>query len=438
MKKKLKKSRRMLAREGTPPGYKPLSVRRPPCVTVPGEDAEEVIVFPDGSQGIQFLEAPLSEEECRGCLEKSFPGVLYAVILGILAAVFCVLRRGTMTPVIWLSGPTGSGKGISLELAGAILGEQPEALPTGCPEEKFWRMVGSACAKGQRLFQMDELGKKVIRGPDIAILLQLRSQTTWRRLYADDHRRTPTLFVVAITCASIPDHLATYDELNRRLSVMRLEGNDVDWAVTCGGAAETWCDRSSQNRTVGNSILTHAFKLAATHDFVWSKVAEKLGFGQLRDREQDEQRRRAFRELYEACRQAGSDMLYPSSDKTFGSGEWIQLDRVTEYVDACVNVDPESPARSRSRAVKIQLEALDCNRLLGISEPSIRCRILVHGSNAGIRFEEVGTLRGRERRNGRLPALAVDSIGVPGNEPPGVPTHTEDGAGALDGEVFLS
>lgn len=419
---KVKRSKRFRARHQLLDGYKPLSPVPPPDVGQESPEGVVPVLLPTRAD-IRLLREPLPEQECEDELQRAFPGLHYQLVKGTIVAVFCVQKYGGQPPFIWAKGPTGSGKNTSFSLGGAFLGEPPLDLTISGEEEKFWRAIGSGLVRGQRIFALDELGKDKLDRANLARLLRIKSQITWRRLYKGPSVLSRCRACFVIPCASVPDHLLSVGEFVRRTVLYPLLHEVPNWRDTSGGDVFEWCSASHRNRQIANSVLTHAFQAAADNAFVWGRAAPMLGFVSLRDAELDSTRRQAMAALYEACRNTPPEAFYPSEDPTFGAN-WIRTDAIIEAITACVSLDPDHKATSRLKIIKSELEAQDWNAVLGISEPDIECKLSIHGTKAGIRFQSANMLKGREKRNSDLPpATGVSASG------PAVRTTSPDADG---------
>ena len=133
-----------------------------------------------------------------------------------------------------------------------------------------------------------------------------------------------------------------------------------------------------------------------------------LGFGELTDAEEKAMKECAMYHLYKSCRRAGEKDKFPAEDRTF-KADWIDLSNPDLQLMAfdCAGYSEDGSLKNPRRYVKSILEAADWNGYLGISDPPIQCKVLIHGQRWGVRFQSVGKLKGREKRNCDLPPANI-------------------------------
>jgi len=157
-------------------------------------------------------------------------------------------------------------------------------------------------------------------------------------------------------------------------------------------------------------------------------VADLYGLGSLADGDHGVDPE-VLRDLYRHARgQDGQRQMF-TGDPTFAKG-WVDLNslRAHEIISRFVALDDADDLKSARKIARANLEAQAWNDVLDIDTP-IRCRIKIHGSKWGVRFEG-GTpgLRGREILNEQLPAMAGDDT-AEGHDGPA------DGHDAAAGDV---
>jgi hypothetical protein len=386
---------------GVVDGYPPIRMVRPPVILPNPDPVTGVFLLADRSRcHIRLLDDPLPWEECCAALQKPFPGIEPALLCAILGGVFCVIVNPGQPGMLATTGPTGSGKTGTVTLAAGILGESVEDFDVTMEREKLSRCVGAACARGQRLFVADEIDKERLVD-HLGKLLRLGAQTVYRPLYSDGQVSVDSPLFLVLPCISLPCFLSDFDEVQRRLRVVRLRRKAGDWTANCGGSIQRWPDLTPANRRLANSVMTHCYRFAASVEFSWPQLADSLDVGYLRDTESEAARRAALADLYEACRNPST--LRMTGGGRFGNGDWIPLSAVHHLVTECVDLEEGMTGRAVRRAVKTALESIDWNTVLGISEPDIACEVTNHGRAWVVRFVEAGKPRGQERRNGQLP-----------------------------------
>lgn len=135
-------------------------------------------------------------------------------------------------------------------------------------------------------------------------------------------------------------------------------------------------------------------------------VADFLGLGSLADGElgMDPD---LLRQLYRHARGDDGKRCLFDSDTTFVTG-WINLDstRARELISAFVPLDDAENLKEARRAAQTNLEAQAWNDLLGIETPPICCKVKIHGTRWGLRFQSAEpAMRGCETINEGLPPI---------------------------------
>jgi hypothetical protein len=149
-------------------------------------------------------------------------------------------------------------------------------------------------------------------------------------------------------------------------------------------------------------------------------VADALGLGSLADAN-DSCDPELLRELYRHARNEDGKRAFIEGCPTFSRG-WINLDaeRAKALVDSFVALDDADDLKHARRMAQSNLEAQPWNDLLGITMPPIYCRVKIHGSRWGLRFQSgEPAIRGREKINEELPA--IPSNGPTGQTPETIP-----------------
>lgn len=396
-------------------GYVPIrtvrgAVLRPDLVA---EDEAVALVHPSKGEPVELLRGRglLPFDEAMGLLDKSFPGVQADYLMALLAGVVCA--EGGGRPVLLQAvGPTGSGKGETVRLAAAALGDQVVKLVLDAESlEKWRRELGSALIGGRRILMVDEIGKVRRLGTYMRALLEISSEVSWRPLFMSADVLTPFRALIVLAHLSVPEVLASAPEYVRRVRLVRLMRRVPDWSATCGGDTAAWRSASPEHARILNSLLTHAVALAARNDYSWDRVADEIGLVHPDDGEaflDEEALVRLYR--YVCGRERARPVVTtgkfaPASGKP---GTWIDLtDRgASDLLERLMPNDEEAHFHLRNR-----LESLAWNDLLKIPSPAIVCELRTHGKQVVCRFRAVErVMRGRERCNDRLPRDGRDDV----------------------------
>ena len=151
-------------------------------------------------------------------------------------------------------------------------------------------------------------------------------------------------------------------------------------------------------------------------------VADALGLGTLADGEPGVDPR-LLRQLYRHARGEDDERVLFENDPTFTKG-WVNLDspRAMHLISVFVPLDEADNQRQARRMAQANLEAQPWNDVLGIDDPPIVCKVKVHGTRWGFRFQSAAPVaRGRESLNEDLPTIPTESGPVDDNP---APTHS--------------
>jgi hypothetical protein len=405
----INRARRHHLKYGRPEGYTPVRIVRPPLIEVP---SDVITIHPPGPKyPVELLKNPMDETEAFKWVEQAFPGLDRNYLTGLICSVFCVQKTGGRPPMLCSTGSSGSGKGETVNLVGSFFAEIPPKINFKADDEAFTRSIGVALLGGSRLLVIDELGRENLRSESIGRLLRISGHVTWRPLYSSNNIVTPCRAVLVFPCASFPDHLKKSQEFSRRTLHLRLPRTVPDWLDTCGGETTAWRDRCEDNARAANSLLTCAFQRCVMRCFNLVKILDEIGFASLSDPDDAQIMAKAMVEIYQFCRAAGDSERFPKSDRIFDAG-WINMapQAVSELAFACVGLDTPDSLRDPRKLVQRELEARDWNQALGIDNPLIECKVRIHGSRWGIRFQSAGAPRGQELRNAQLPPPRIFAV----------------------------
>lgn len=146
-------------------------------------------------------------------------------------------------------------------------------------------------------------------------------------------------------------------------------------------------------------------------------VADALGLGSLADADQGLDQK-LLRELYRHARNEDGKRVLFENDPTFAKC-WVNLDsaRAQELLATLIDFDDTDDLKVARRITRANLEAAPWNDVLGIEEPPIRCRIKIHGSKWGLRFQAATpSMRGQEMLNEALPSIPDERKAAPSTE----------------------
>lgn len=361
---------------------------------------------------IEILADPLPLDEAFGRLLLAFPGMSQSYLVGSMAAMICGHMGGAQPPGLTATGPSGSGKGETLAVSASCLGDEPMKVQLDDSAEVFMRSMGSSTAAGYGCLVLDEFGKTTKLAQKLAALLQVGSRITYRPLYVTGNRTVPFRSALFFPCVRFPDFLRVSPEFLRRTRGVHLTSRVPNWMATSGGDAAAWRHRSKENALVGNSILTHAYRMCAEAKFVFDGtsdcVANRLELGSIGDGAEGIDPDH-LRNLFRYARGQLGTRTFFEKDLTFTKG-WLDL--AAPQAKALITVFASGDDRDPNvwkRSVQMNLEAASWNDVLGFADPPVAIDIKIHGSRWGLRFRKaVNCVRGAEILNEALPPIPSD------------------------------
>ena len=384
--------------------------------TVPVE-APPHLQFP-----VEILADPMPIDEAFGRLLTPFPGMHQPYLIGSITAMICAEMGGAQPPGVTATGPSGSGKGETINVGASFLGDTPVKVQLDENAEVFMRQMGTSTAAGYRALLFDEFGKLKGIQQKMANVFQVSSKITYRPLYGKGMRTVPFRSAMFFPCVRFPDFLRTSPEYLRRTRGVHLPSRVPNWMATSGGDAATWRHRSKENAHIGNSILTHAYRICFDSKFVFDGtsdcVANKLGLGSIGDGAEGIDPEH-LRNLYRYAHGNLGEQVFFEKDLSFAKG-WLDLNapKAKSLITVFASGDDRDPNMWR-RSVQMNLEAASWNDVLGFADPPVTIDIKVHGSRWGMRFRRsTACARGQEVLNEALPRIPDDAVAVPTAVPP--------------------
>ena len=312
---------------------------------------------------------------------ERFPGIDVSYLRLLIAARAHAESGVGLVPMIATTGPTGSGKTMTVHLAAHVVGDRVEAILHHEPE-RLHMAIGDASMRSSYLL-LDEYGKTGVPDQLVAALLGLSREFSYRRLYKGQVT-VPLNCTLVLTNTEFPESMRASAQLGRRVVLVELTTRGRDWQETCGtGDIRAWRG-DSECAAMADAML----RLAVEHcgaRFV--DTARALGFGTL-EQNQTEVRggsdvaESLVRDLFAAIEQA-EDSARPLA----GPG-WRQItrdgDAAADLLWAQLCDDPMTrDGFGASRAVS----ELDLQRVLGTRVPVLLRIRGPHGRRLALRFE---------------------------------------------------
>lgn len=393
-------------------GYTPLrpiqgALLRPDAIP-PGT----IPVLVPRSAGKRSVQAPCRDpmpwSEAFSLLEETFPKISEVNVRGLLFAAICAEPGRDRFPILLIYGPSGSGKGATVNVVNGILGGQAGFdIQLDNATEPFMRELGTLLSRGVRFLRIPELARIQKLYSHLGKLLSLSETLTWRPLY-ESITNTPFRAALVLNCLAPPQELVAAPEMCRRIRSLCLPTRVPEWAGRCPLGLPGWRDLSADHALAADSLITHALTEARQHGFEWEVLADAAGLQRLAD-EEGGMDTRALADLYEhVCGRLGQRKLSTCSRFPADKG-WIDLtsDDARAIIDLLLSDHPQTSEGLRLARFRLgrDLEAADWPSILSLPDDIyVRCEARPHGRNFVGRFIEGGRRRGDERRNSELPA----------------------------------
>lgn len=334
----------------------------------------------------------MPEEDAWQVLERAFPRVDRAAVTLCIVAKGCAESHSGLPPMIFFTGPTGSGKTSSVLIAAAICGDQTSNVQY----ESTDRLRASILESKRRgsFVIFDEFLKGARRAkvdPDAAMetLLGFTPDSTSHKLYVGP---VPLGYLPVLCWAdtAIPPDIQGHQQIGRRVwhvplfeemsweESLRREGIHHPESLRVKGGKE-YIDAAN---TILSGIVDKYFQGGDTTDF--ATVAASLGFRQLRDSDLSRERQSLVATFFGLL---GKARDASGRDKARWPGKgWkvVNLGSVDEeltqaWLSLC----------DRDRYSSRLIEEMDLKRVCGL-KCKARFETRAHGAKVACRFVGVG------------------------------------------------
>lgn len=246
----------------------------------------------------------MPEDEAWQVLESLFPCINRELIQLLLVGRGCTEFRAGLPPMLFLNGPTGSGKSAHVEIAAAIAGDTATAVPFKKDLDQLRQGMLTAKQAGGIVF-FDEFFKnaRINRVPDVdatETLLSFTPDSVSHQLYVGPVRMGDLpLLVWADT--HIPQQVLTHEQIGRRMYYHRLS-SAVHWEPAMQKIGEFKYLRTNSKPEVleaCNTILSAVIDRWFSGELCdFASCATALGFKRLRDGNAVEDKRALLRDLF--------------------------------------------------------------------------------------------------------------------------------------------
>jgi hypothetical protein len=324
-------------------------------------------------------------------LETILPGLDRKLIELLLVGRGCVEHRSGLPPMLFITGPTGSGKTSHMLVAAAIAGDRVSTVKLSRDADRFYNSILMAKQQGGFVF-FDEFFKHAKQSgqTDVEAMENLLAFTGDNLVYLIYIGAVPLgqlpLFIWADT--EIPQDVQAHEQIGRRVFHYHLNG-ELSWESTL---AEHGIGEPGNLRLYGtkevvaacNTILSHVIETYFTTPVTdFAEVAESLEIKRLRDSEAVEDKYTLIRELFQAVCDAPA--ITDASDKKRWSKNGF---RVANMTGACKLYDAFEQCQTDAEKGTIACSMVgetDLVRALGFKYPA-KLEVKKHGAKLAVRF----------------------------------------------------
>jgi len=211
-----------------------------------------------------FAEPEGDEAELRAVLETNFPGLPYEALELCVGGIIYASRQPAMPPMLALTGPAGSGKGVLPRLAAVAVGGRADVLP---PSDRLPELFLESLRAGHPVVVLDESLKSPMKTRER--LLGLQGFTSTRALYIGKVD-FGVLSLIVLTGTGYPHTWEQDDQLARRLIHYRFAEARPQWMA---GADVEGLAQSAAFRRGANALVNRLLSEIENGDEWWHKWA---------------------------------------------------------------------------------------------------------------------------------------------------------------------
>lgn len=342
------------------------------------------------------------EDRVKDEFNACCPGFRWEFLLLLIAARGVAEGAASEPPMVFVTGPTGASKSLSVFLAASVCGDRNTEV-VWCPNSDRLRQAVVDATSSGTFVTFNEVLKEANthaakNGSAMNFVLNLTPDSMSHYMYVGPVRMGK-LPVFVWTDTELPESIKRNAQLARRLVHVHLP-SAVDWEKSLKDSGVFHPKRfrvSSERRArVANAVLSHVIDRFFRPPVTFEEIARSLGFGRMIDSQEAEEGREALKTLFETT-VAAPEISGVDCVRWKGRG-WKVLSRDVETPlrEAWATVaDPENFFASRAAS-----EA-DWQRVVGLREPT-KLEVRVHGARIALRFRSESGGRTSYRTNGEL------------------------------------
>jgi hypothetical protein len=358
---------------------------------------------PNEPPPVDVGDAPPDPEEVERAwreLRRLFPGLHQGYLTTLIFLTLVAQRQVATPPIVVATGRTGSAKTATASLAAGAVGCQPGDVLLADTGDAL-RQVGLHLEAGRTPLVFDEVGRVASVYAKLEPVLRLNSYVTFRAKYRNERTIAVTAPIV-LAGSTLPHAVVRSPELSRRAVGFRLVDKGVGWDSK-GELSQIRLDPEVRSPldVVTADIWWTVHRLGPNPN--WRKYClEHLGAHHLITLDLDVAgggRDAVVRNLYEHYRKA------PETELTTGTrwAGWLEAgpDKpAAQYLGELVDFEAHL---SNQQGEMAELERLDLEEVLGVTEPKLQLLVRKRGRRWLVRFVEVGVMRGRGADRRDLP-----------------------------------
>lgn len=209
---------------------------------------------------------PDDDERVRERLEKCFPSINVPLLKLLVACKGLLQYRANDVPRIYVTGQSGAGKSITLQVAASICCDSVEELYFKDGWERFIRSFADAGLRSSFAF-IDEVDKTSLSQTELkSRFLDFAQNKSFHRMYGGSAKvmHPPAVY---LTGTNLMSYLLADEQITRRFALIELGAgrlgdlNPRNWKETCGcDSAINWRAASPENAEVSDILVSRVMR----------------------------------------------------------------------------------------------------------------------------------------------------------------------------------
>lgn len=347
-------------------------------------------------------ESRMSESDMWREFESCFPSLCRPLVELLVVARGISEGEQSMPPMVFVTGPTGASKSLSVFIAASVCGDRNTEVVWTSNSDRVRQAVVDAGSAGAFVTFNEvlkearrQLGK---RSQAMDYVLNLTPDSVSHYMYVGPVRmgRLP---VFVWTDTALPDSVQRDAQLARRIVHVKLS-KSVDWEASMRdsgvGHPKRFRVSSERRARAADALLSRVIDRFLRPPMAFGDAATVLGFERMSEGDEAESFRDALANLFE-CVCSAPDVAGADAMRWKGRG-WKLVNR---DVDAPLQQAWLAVADEDSFGESHAASEVDWQRVAGLREPA-RLETRQHGNRVVLRFKSVDSNRSVYRVNGEL------------------------------------